>query len=58
MRIITDRAKYFMHDFAEYCKSQDIQLDHSTSYHPQTNALVERTNGVLENILGKSCNGI
>jgi hypothetical protein len=57
-RIITDRAAFFMNEFAEYCKSQNIQLDHSTSYHPQTNALVERTNGILENILRKSCNGI
>ena len=57
-RIITDRASYFLHELADYCNVHSIKLDHSSAYHPQTNALAGRTNGVLESILRKSCNGI
>jgi hypothetical protein len=57
-RIVTDRGLYFMHEFADYCSSQGITLDHSASYHPQTNGLVERVNGVLEGILRKMCDGL
>jgi hypothetical protein len=57
-RIITDRASYFLHEFEQYCNSQGIEVAHTAAYHPQTNALVERTNGILEGILRKSCGGM
>jgi hypothetical protein len=56
--IITDRASAFLgHEFKRYCHKNGIIHYSSTSYHPQTNGLVERVNGILESILKKFCAG-
>jgi hypothetical protein len=57
--LITDRANVFLSgEFQRFCEAQDIEHRASTAYHPQTNGLVERVNGLLENVLAKLCDGI
>jgi hypothetical protein len=52
--IITDRANCFSAEImAEYLQLQQTNHFPSTPYHPQTNGMVERVNGVLGNILTK-----
>jgi transposase InsO family protein len=57
--IITDRASAFLSDqFQAFLSRNGIRHHPSTSYHPQTNGMVERVNGILEKILAKMCGGI
>ena len=53
---ITDRG-FLPNEFQDYCAVQGIDLRASTSYHPNTNGLVERVNGILESIMAKLCAG-
>jgi transposase InsO family protein len=56
--VTTDRASAFLsNEFRIYCERNGIEHRKSTAYHPQTNGLVERVNGVLEKILVKMCAG-
>jgi hypothetical protein len=56
--VTTDRASAFLsNEFKIYCARNGIEHRASTAYHPQTNGLVERVNGVLEKILVKMCAG-
>jgi hypothetical protein len=56
--LITDRASVFLSlEFKKFCSTNAIRHFASTSYHPQTNGLVERVNGVLETMLAKLCAG-
>jgi transposase InsO family protein len=57
-QVISDRASVFLSlEFKKFCSINAIRHSASTSYHPQTNGLVERVNGVLEGMLGKLCAG-
>ena len=54
--VITDRVSVCLgHEFKRYCHKNGILQFSSSSYHPQTNGLVERVNCVLEGILRKFC---
>jgi hypothetical protein len=56
--VITDRAKCFLsEEFQDYCKKNAIQHFGSTAYHPETNGMVERVNGLLSEMLSKFCAG-
>ncbi len=54
-RVITDRGSCFIHEFHAYCQAQGIDHSKSSSYHPETNGLVERTIGTLKSVLRKMC---
>src|SRR5690349_17264819 len=50
--LITDRAQGFRSEFAqEFSKQYDIKIHHTSAYHPQPNAKVERVNRDLGNYL-------
>ena len=51
--IITDRANCFQSVLADYMDMQKINHFPTTPYHPNTNGMVERVNGVLGAILTK-----
>ena len=54
--IIHDRALCFLSsEFKEYCARHNIQSLPSSSYHPQTNGMVERLNQELKRMLVKLC---
>ncbi|KAL3683144.1 hypothetical protein R1sor_001166 [Riccia sorocarpa] len=53
--IITDNGTHFVNDaVAELAEAYGIEHRRSTPYHPQTNGQVERTNGILVNVLKKT----
>ncbi|KAL3681519.1 hypothetical protein R1sor_024475 [Riccia sorocarpa] len=53
--IITDNGTHFVNDaVAELAEAYGIEHRLSTPYHPQTNGQVERTNGILVNVLKKT----
>ncbi|KAL3689788.1 hypothetical protein R1sor_016097 [Riccia sorocarpa] len=53
--IITDKGTHFVNDVvAELAEAYGIEHRRSTPYHPQTNGQVERTNGILVNVLKKT----
>jgi transposase InsO family protein len=54
--LIHDRALCFLSaEFKSYCAKQNIQTLPSSSYHPQTNGMVERVNQELKRMLVKLC---
>ncbi|KAL3686474.1 hypothetical protein R1sor_009048 [Riccia sorocarpa] len=53
--IITDNGTHFLNDAVEeLAEAYGIEHRRSTPYHPQTNGQVERTNGILVNVLKKT----
>jgi hypothetical protein len=54
--LIHDRALCFLSaEFRSYCAKQNIQTLPSSSYHPQTNGMVERINQEIKRMLVKLC---
>lgn len=50
--IVSGRGRQFVTDVVEeLLRLCDCQFRHATSYHPQTNDLVERTNRTLTNMV-------
>ena len=51
-RVTTDRGRQFDNPlFRSLCKNFNIKLNHTTSYHPQSNGIVEREHRKLKNSL-------
>jgi hypothetical protein len=55
--IVTDRASCFNSVLSQYLQLQRTHHLPSTPYHPNTNGVVERVNGVLGNIITKMTEG-
>ena len=56
-RIVTDNAQAFKSaKFVNFCQQYNIALNHSTSYYPQGNGLVESSNKTLVRALNKNIN--
>jgi transposase InsO family protein len=54
--ILSDRGSTFVSEFwRRLCQMLNIRAELSTSYHPQTNGLTERTNQTLESYLRAFC---
>jgi transposase InsO family protein len=51
-KIMSDRGFHFTSKFWEkFHESMDTKLNFSSTYHPQTDGKIERTNQVLEDML-------
>jgi transposase InsO family protein len=51
-KIMSDRGIHFTSKFWEkFHESMDTKLNFSSTYHPQTDGKIERTNQVLEDML-------
>ena len=55
--LVADNAACFTSaEFERFARQADIELRHSTPYHPQGNSRVERFNGTLKRLVAKACN--
>ncbi len=56
--LLADNAREFTSDrLKEWCRENGIKIVHSTPYHPQGNALVERMHGTIKSVLTTLCKG-
>ena len=54
--LFSDRGRNFMSNLiGALCKILEISRHHTSSYHPNTNGLVERQNSVIAQCLGANC---
>ena len=54
LELVSDRGKHFLNDFVSNITSQYlIKHRKTTPYNPKANGLMERTNGIVGNILKK-----
>ena len=55
--LVADNASCFTSAaWNEFIGASEIELRHSTPYHPQGNSRVERFNGTLKRLIAKACN--